>query len=143
MWRHINIDGYWLTKTIIDDEDKIHSGRVLDYERVTNCLQRIGNHIQLLNILQSQHFVSLYQFFVVLGSYFDKVIPAQYFKNSIILRTFFFLSQMQNNKTDSHSSPNIRQLTFNFPCEHPIEMNPNGIKLFGIGGRTMKIIIEN
>lgn len=48
---------------------------------------------------------------------------------------------MQNNNTDSYSTPNIRKFTFNFPCEQPIEMNPNGIKLFGIGGKTMETII--
>ena len=73
VWRKVNIDGLWLTKSIRNDENYAHSDRVLDYERVTNCLHRIGSHIRTINICQSQNFVSLYQLFILLGSYFDKV----------------------------------------------------------------------
>lgn len=46
---------------------------------------------------------------------------------------------MQANKIDSYSSPNIRKFTFSFPCDQPLEINPNGIKLFGIGGKNILI----
>ncbi|XP_055317479.1 F-box only protein 39 [Sitodiplosis mosellana] len=111
VWRKVIIDGHWLTKTVCNDEDKVRcSDRVLDYERALNCLQRIGPHIRSVNICQLQDFVSLYQLFVLFESYFVK---------------------MQN------SSPNIRQFAFNFPCDQPLEINPNGIKLFGIGGQVI------
>lgn len=32
-----------------------------------------------------------------------------------------------------HRSSNIRKISFKFPCDQPLDSNPNGIKLFGVG----------
>ncbi|XP_031622465.1 uncharacterized protein LOC116340235 [Contarinia nasturtii] len=114
VWRKVDIDGYWLTKPIGCDVGKIHSSRILDYGQITNCLHRIGHHFRWINIRQTEHFASLYQLFVVFESYFNKMLE---------------------NKL--HQSSNISKFTFKFPCDQPLDSDPNGIKLFGIGGQLI------
>lgn len=70
----IVIDEQWLTKSVNNDLDDGPSNRVLDYERVTKCLQNIGHHIRSVYIRKFQQFVGLYQFFVLLRWFSDKKV---------------------------------------------------------------------
>lgn len=75
VWRTIDIDELWLTKSIdIDDANDEQSNRVLDYDRITKCLYKIGQYIKNICIGHCQHFVSLYQLFVLFAWYFDKKV---------------------------------------------------------------------
>lgn len=40
---------------------------------------------------------------------------------------------------------NIQKITFKFPCDQPLEIQPDGIKLFGVGGMYLshEIIFKN
>lgn len=73
VWRNIDINDHWprtAARTVYDESINEYSKQSLDYDQATNCLQQIGQFIQNVYIRPSQHFVKLYQFFVLLEWYF-------------------------------------------------------------------------
>lgn len=78
-----------------------------DYERAKLLLTRIGHHIKHIDIHPSVEFACLYQF--------------------LILMDWFAASDAKYRK--------IQKLTFKLECDQKVCIDPNGIKLFGIGGK--------
>lgn len=79
VWQTIDISDAWppaipTTESVKADNNHECSTQSLDYDRTTNCLQRIGPLIRTVFIQPSQQFVKLYQFFVLLEWYFTKQV---------------------------------------------------------------------
>lgn len=81
VWRNVDVDSVWITKSLAIKSvttEEIQINRSLDYDRVLTCLQRIGHHIRNIHIRASQDFSSLYQFFVLLETYFDAQVLSDF-----------------------------------------------------------------
>lgn len=144
VWRTIHIDGLWLTKCIvIDDANDEQCNRVLDYDRVTNCLHKIGQHIRNIYIRQRQHFVSLYQLFVLFVWHFDKKVflHGTLFGSRHQCFSQFNTVPLQTHTMQSFTPANIQKFSFEFPCDQPLAIQQNGVKLFGIGGNKNRYFV--
>lgn len=76
IWQTIEITDDWppldaaTMKNVTNENCYEYSKRSLDYERATNCLERIGHLVRNIYVRPSQNFVKLYQFFVLFKWYF-------------------------------------------------------------------------
>lgn len=73
IWQNIEINDHWpptVERTDAAESTNEHLMQSLDYDQATRCLQQIGHCIQNVHIRPAQHFVKLYQFFVLLEWYF-------------------------------------------------------------------------
>lgn len=115
VWTNFVIDDQTLTRAKFN----YYSGwqYVLDHFRTQNCLARIGDYIRGLDFRPVHSFNNLYQFMTLIAWYMEQ-------------------NRDPNGRDVISVGGRITSLTFLFPCDMAAVDNPDGVKLFGTGGKN-------
>lgn len=133
VWSHLIVDDRFLSELTFN----YYNGWqfVLNNERLQKYLRQFGRHIKQISIRPRFSFTKFYQFLIAFTWFIDNI---QQVLRALCLHfflfSFVFHSKIKQN--DVAAMPRIRNLSFVFPCDEPIAEDPNGIKLFGIGGNA-------